>query len=59
MRAIQATAFGDASVLRQAEVPVPEPGTGEVRVRVRAAGVNPVEVYIRNGGYGVKDPDLP
>jgi NADPH2:quinone reductase len=59
MRAIQATAFGDASVLRQAEVPVPEPSTGEVRVRVRAAGVNPVEVYIRNGGYGAKDPDLP
>ena len=34
------------------------PGSGEVLVRVRAAGVNPVEAYIRTGTYARK-PALP
>nr|NLI49945.1 NADPH:quinone reductase [Propionibacterium sp.] len=59
MKAIQANAFGDSSVLHLAELDVPEPGPGEVRARVAAAGVNPVEVYIRNGGYPAYTPDLP
>ncbi len=34
------------------------PGAGEVLVRMRAAGVNPVETYIRAGTYA-KLPALP
>jgi len=59
VKAIQANAFGDSSVLHLVDLDVPEPRPGEVRVRVAAAGVNPVEVYIRNGGYAAYTPDLP
>lgn len=59
MKAIQATEFGDSSVLHLVDIDVPEPGPGEVRVKVAAAGVNPVEVYVRNGGYAAYTPDLP
>jgi NADPH2:quinone reductase len=44
--------------MRLEEVPDPKPGPGEVVVRVRAAGVNPVETYIRSGAYAIK-PELP
>jgi NADPH2:quinone reductase len=33
-----------------------QPGPGQVRVRVKAAGVNPVDTYIRSGSYAVKPP---
>lgn len=59
MKAVQASAFGDSSVLSLVELPSSEPGPGEIRVRVHAAGVNPVEVYIRNGGYAAYDPGMP
>jgi NADPH2:quinone reductase len=58
MRAIRVTAFGGPDVLTLAEVPDPQPGPGQVRVRVHAAGVNPVETYIRTGTYASK-PALP
>jgi len=44
--------------MRLEEVPVPEAGVGEVVVRVRAAGVNPVDAYVRAGAYARK-PSLP
>ena len=40
------------------DVPDLRPGAGEVVVRVHAAGVNPVEAYIRTGTYAMK-PALP
>ena len=40
------------------EIPKPAPGPGEVLVRIHAAGVNPVEAYIRAGTYA-KLPSLP
>ena len=40
------------------EVAEPSAGAGQVVVRIHAAGVNPVDTYIRGGAHAVK-PDLP
>ena len=58
MRAIRVHQFGGPEVLKLEEVPDLRPGAGDVLVQVKAAGVNPVETYIRNGAYAVK-PALP
>jgi NADPH:quinone reductase len=58
MKAIHVHEFGGPEVLRLEEVPTPQPGPGEVIVRVHAAGVNPVETYIRAGTYA-RLPELP
>lgn len=58
MRAIRVKEFGGAEVLRLEEVPDPEPSKGQVVVRMKAAGVNPVDTYIRAGTYPRK-PQLP
>ncbi len=51
MRAIRVHEFGGPEVLTLEDVPEPVPGRGEVLVRVEAAGVNPVETYVRAGTY--------
>src|SRR2546426_8166696 len=56
MRAILVREFGDPDVLRLEDVPDPKPGPSEVVVRIRAAGVNPVDTYIRSGTYARKPP---
>lgn len=58
MKAIRVHAFGGPEVLGVESVPDPRPGAGEVVVRIHAAGVNPVETYIRSGQYAAK-PELP
>jgi NADPH2:quinone reductase len=58
MRRILVREFGGPEVMRLDEAPTPSPGASEVLVRVRAAGVNPVETYIRTGTYARK-PALP
>jgi NADPH2:quinone reductase len=58
MRAIVVREFGGPDVMRVEERPTPQPGPGEVLVRVHAAGVNPVDAYIRAGTYARK-PTLP
>ena len=58
MKAIRVHEFGGPEVLRLEDVPEPRPGAGQVLVRVRAAGVNPVDTYIRGGAHAVR-PQLP
>ncbi len=58
MKAIRVKEFGGPEVLRLEDVPTPKPGPGEVLVRMHAAGVNPVETYIRAGKYA-RLPELP
>ena len=58
MNAIRVQQFGEPEVLQIAEVPDLTPDPGQVLVRVHAAGVNPVETYIRSGKYA-KLPPLP
>ena len=47
MLAIRVYQPGGSSVLAVEEIPTPQPGPGQVRVRMLAAGVNPVDVYLR------------
>jgi NADPH:quinone reductase len=58
MKAIRVQEFGGPEVLRLEEVPDPKPTGAEVLVRIRAAGVNPVDTYMRAGVYPRK-PALP
>jgi NADPH2:quinone reductase len=58
MQAVLVRQHGGPEVLRLEQLPDPTPGPSEVRVRIRAAGVNPVDAYIRSGTYARK-PALP
>jgi NADPH2:quinone reductase len=58
MRAIVVREFGPPSVMRLQDVADPAASTGTLVVRVRAAGVNPVDTYIRGGAYA-RLPQLP
>lgn len=58
MRAIRVHRFGGPEVLSLDTIPDPVAGAGQVLVRVHAAGVNPVDTYIRNGAYA-RLPELP
>ena len=51
MQAIQITQVGGPEVLTPAEVPVPTPKPNEALVQIKAAGVNFIDVYIREGRY--------
>jgi len=56
MKAIRLHEFGPPEVMKLEDVHDPRPGPGQVVVRVHAAGVNPVETYIRAGTYALKPP---
>src|SRR3954462_12435303 len=56
MRAIVVRAFGGTDVLRLEDLPPLSPSPTQVLVRIRAAGVNPVDAYIRAGTYAIKPP---
>jgi NADPH2:quinone reductase len=56
MNAIRVHQFGDPSVMKVEEVPDPVPGPGQILVSIKAAGVNPVDTYIRAGQYAALPP---
>jgi NADPH:quinone reductase-like Zn-dependent oxidoreductase len=59
MRAAVFEQFGDPSeVLQVRDLPEPHPGPGEVRVRMIMSPVNPSDVLVVRGRYGVL-PELP
>lgn len=58
MRSIVVREFGGPEVMRLEDVPPLKPSPSQVLVRIRAAGVNPVDTYIRSGAYALK-PALP
>jgi NADPH2:quinone reductase len=53
LKAIRVHQFGGPEVMKLEEVPDPTPAAGQVLVRLRAVGVNPVDTYVRSGGYTV------
>jgi NADPH2:quinone reductase len=54
MRAIVVAEFGEPEVLVIEDRASLEPGDHEVVVRIRAAGVNPVDAYLRSGSQGYR-----
>jgi len=58
MNAVVVREFGPPDVMKIENVAEPAPGPAQVLIRVKAAGVNPVETYIRSGAYARK-PNLP
>jgi NADPH:quinone reductase len=56
MKAIRVHQFGDPSVMKLEEVPDKSAGAGQVLIDVKAAGVNPVDTYIRSGQYASLPP---
>jgi NADPH2:quinone reductase len=58
VKAVLLRETGAPEKLELTEVPDPEPGDGEVVVHVRAAGINYLDVLVRQGRYP-QPPDLP
>jgi NADPH:quinone reductase len=58
MKAIRVSAFGEPAVLEYVETPTPEREPEQILVRLHAAGINPVEAYVRSGNYA-RLPALP
>src|SRR5262245_52874031 len=58
MKAIRVERFGEPEVLKLVELPDLQISAGQILVEIRAAGVNPVETYIRAGTYA-RNPSLP
>jgi NADPH2:quinone reductase len=52
MKAIRIHHFGGPDVLQLEQTLDPQVASGQVLVRAKAIGVNPVDTYIRAGGYG-------
>lgn len=56
MLAIRVDAFGEPEVMTPVDVPPLDPGSGELLIALHAAGVNPVDTYIRAGTYPARPP---
>jgi NADPH2:quinone reductase len=58
MKAIVVRQYGEPDVMKIEEIPTPEPSGSQVLVKIMAAGVNPVETYMRTGNHA-HAPKLP
>ncbi len=58
MKAILVHEFGSPEVMQLKEIEDLRPGPNQVVVHVEAAGVNPMDTYVRSGVYAMK-PSLP
>ncbi len=58
MKAVRIHEDGDPSVLRYEDAPDPEPGADEVLVELRAASLNHLDVWIRQGLPSVPKPRI-
>src|ERR1700730_2876297 len=56
MKAIQVSRAGGPEVLTLVDLPVPEPKPSEAVVQIKAAGVNFIDVYFREGRYPASLP---
>ena len=59
MKAIQVSQVGGPEVLNQVDLPIPEPKPNEALVQIKAAGVNFIDVYFREGRYPAPLPFVP
>lgn len=64
MFAIGLNIYGGPDVLQPVDLPTPHPLPGQVRVKVRAAGINPVDIMVRDGSLadwfaGAQPPYVP
>jgi NADPH2:quinone reductase len=55
MQAVVIERFGGPEALVMHAMPVPQPGPGEARIKLALAGVNYIDVYMRNGSYARSD----
>lgn len=58
MKAITVRKFGEPEVLEYGEVPDLQPSAEQILVKIEAAGVNPVDTYVRQGAHP-STPELP
>ncbi|MGB3195013.1 MAG: alcohol dehydrogenase catalytic domain-containing protein, partial [Phycisphaerae bacterium] len=54
MKAVTMHAHGGPEVIRMEERPEPKPARGEAVVAVRAAGLNHLDLWVRNGRPGMR-----
>jgi NADPH2:quinone reductase len=59
MKAIRVHEYGGPDKMRLEEVADPSPGPRQLLITVKAAGINPIDTYIRSGTYARKKPPLP
>ncbi|MEP6801117.1 MAG: zinc-binding dehydrogenase [Acidobacteriota bacterium] len=59
MKAVFFRQHGGSEVLQYGDWPEAEPGAGEVRVSIRAAALNRLDVFVRNGIPHVPLPQVP
>ncbi|HSS45600.1 MAG TPA: alcohol dehydrogenase catalytic domain-containing protein, partial [Thermoanaerobaculia bacterium] len=59
MKAVFFRRHGGNEVLEYGDWPTPEPGRGQVRVSIRAAALNQLDIFVRNGIPDVPLPQIP